>query len=302
MNNSPRRFLPSHAVLRSFEAAARHKSFTLAAKELQLTQSAISRQVKELEMTVGSALFRRVGRHVVLTRAGENLAKDLSVDLENIRRTMLRAIAGGETGTTLSVACLPTFASRWLIPRLPAFGQAYPDIEINLSTRLKPFDLEVEHFDLAIHYGRENWPNTDMTPFCSETLAAVASPKFQDYHNIKTIEDISKAPLLQLTTRPMAWQEYFQSCGLQDMAAKPGKYFDQFSMIIAGALSCLGAGLIPIYLIEDELRTGALIKLNPSTITTKNQYFLVTSRKQQNEHVASFCTWMKGCLSAGSIH
>jgi len=121
MKSFQRRYMPSIAALRSFEAAARHQSFTLAAEELNLTQSAISRQVKEMEQIVGAQLFRRTGRVVILTRAGTRLADEVSIDLENIRRTMMRAVSAGNMNSTLRVATLPTFATRWLIPRLPEF-------------------------------------------------------------------------------------------------------------------------------------------------------------------------------------
>ena len=298
MLNTPRRILPSHSVLRSFEAAARHCSFTLAAEELHLTQSAISRQVKELELTVGTPLFRRVGRRVVLTQAGESLARELTIDLENIRRTMLRAIAGGAKGAALRVACLPAFASRWLIPRLPQFSEENPEIEINLSTRPKPFDMDVEHFDLAIHFGRDDWPNTDMDPLCSETMVAVSSPEFQQRHQVDCTEKLSSAPLLHMSTRPTAWEDFFELAALSQSPIMSGKYFDQFSMIIAGAVASLGVGLLPTYLIEEELQSGKLVLLSDQTLVTKNQYFLVTPGNQENADVSTFCDWMHRCINS----
>ena len=178
MRNLQRRFLPSNAVLRSFEAAARLESFTLAAEEQHLTQSAISRQVKEMEQIIGVELFHRAGRGVVLTDAGRSLSKEIAIDLENTRRTIMRAVSAGKNGTALRVATLPTFASRWLIPRLPDFYSKNPNIEVNLSTRLKPFDMFAENFDLAVHFGKEDWPGTDMTFLCDENLVPIASPAF----------------------------------------------------------------------------------------------------------------------------
>jgi LysR family transcriptional regulator, glycine cleavage system transcriptional activator len=296
-----RRHLPSHAVLRSFESAARHESFTLAAEELHLTQSAISRQVKELEQTVGVALFRRVGRRVVLTNAGSNLAGDLKVDLENIRHTMMRAISAGDMEAALRVAILPGFASRWLIPRLPGFLARHPDIQISMSTRLEAFDMEQEHFDLAIHFGAKDWPNTDMRLLCNETLVAVASPAFRRRQKITSLGRLSAAPLLHMTTRPLAWQEYFDQAGLAGEQRLSGKYFDQFSMIIAGAKASLGAGLLPTYLIEHELDTGALVVLNKSALVTENGYYMVTPLNQQNNHVTAFCDWMLSSVSGPSM-
>ncbi|TNE35512.1 MAG: LysR family transcriptional regulator, partial [Alphaproteobacteria bacterium] len=267
-----RRHLPSHAVLRSFECAARHESFTLAAEELHLTQSAISRQVKELESLLGFELFRRIGRNVVLTDAGRNLAGELAIDLENIHQTVMRAVSAGDIGTALRIATLPTFASRWLIPRLPEFTRQYPEIEINLYTRLSPFDLTREHFDLAIHFGTDDWPRTEMQILCSERMIAVASPAFKARHNIIDAGELMRLPLLHLESRPLIWQDFFKAANLAETPRLRGKYFDQFSMIIAAARASLGAALLPTYLIEQELEDGSLSPLSPVEVSTRNSY------------------------------
>lgn len=294
--NPQRRFLPTNAVLRSFECAARHESFTLAAEELHLTQSAISRQVKELEDIIGTALFRRVGRRVVLTPAGQNFVAELSIDLENIRQTVMRAISAGTSGVTIRVATLPAFASRWLIPRLSGFMAQHPDIEISFATRLEPFDMAREHFDMAVHFGKPDWPGTDMELLCSETMIAVASPAFKTLHQINTIADLAHAPLLQLETRPGIWQDYFTSAGISTNTARTGKYFDQFTLLIAGAVASLGAALLPTYLIEQEIGDGSLVALDGSTLTTGNNYYLVTPAEAENPHVAMFAGWMKNSV------
>lgn len=301
MTEFRRRYLPSHAVLRSFESAARHESFTLAAEELHLTQSAISRQVKELELTVGVALFRRVGRRVILTNAGKNLAQDLKVDLENIQRTMMRAISAGDEGAALRVATLPSFASRWLIPRMPEFSALYPDLEISMLTRLVPFNMDQEHFDLAIHFGTDDWPNTDMKVLCNEKLVAVSSPAFKEKNQISSLEVLSETRLLHMTTRPLAWQDYFYQAGLNTEPKLSGKYFDQFSMIIAAAQASLGAGLLPTYLIERELAAGTLVVLDSSSVETENCYYMVTPLNKRNKHVTDFCDWMQASVNGPVI-
>jgi LysR family transcriptional regulator, glycine cleavage system transcriptional activator len=298
-----RRLLPSHAVLRSFECAARQESFTLAAEELHLTQSAISRQVKELEQLIGTDLFRRTGRRVVLTEAGRALAAELATDLENIRQTVLRAIASGARGTSLRVAVLPTFASRWLIPRLPDFSTRHPEVTVNLTTRLKPFDLAVERFDIAIHYGADDWPDTRMQQMFDEEMIAVCAPDFKTRHaipdpgelqnpallqNLALLQDL---PLLHLETRPTAWADWFGEQGAEKQVFA-GQQFDQFSMLIAGALGGLGAALLPKYLIERELASGALITLSSVSLRTENRYFTVTKAGARRPEVENFCAWI----------
>lgn len=291
-HSTQRRYQPSHSVLRSFECAARHQSFTLAAEELHLTQSAISRQVKELEDMVGIALFRRTGRRVLLTRAGRKLALELAVDLENIHQTIMRAVSAGRQGTAIRVAILPGLASRWFIPRLPEFSAQHPHIEVNLSTRLKPFDLDREHFDLAIHFGTNDWPDTDMRKLCSETMIAVSSPEFKKQYRINNAGKLTDVPLLHMETRPLVWKQFFQQNGIDENIILSGKYFDQFSMIIAGAVASLGAALVPTYLIERELGLGLLVQLGKQSITTKNSYYLVTPSNRKNDEVDLLCDWM----------
>ncbi|MEZ5910804.1 MAG: LysR family transcriptional regulator [Paracoccaceae bacterium] len=292
-----RRYLPTYAVLRSFEAAARHQSFTLAAEELSLSQGAISRQVKELEQTIGTALFRRVGRGVRLTEAGFNFAQSLAQDLENIRQTVSRAIAAGSGHSVLRVSVLPTFGNRWLVPRLEDFTRRNPEVSLSLATRVRPFDLARERFDLAIHFGQEDWPDARMTHLCHETLLAIAAPEFAKRHSITSAAALSEAPLLHLETRPRAWADWFHAAGITDRDVYPGMQFDQFSMIITAARHGLGAGLVPSYLIEEELSGGALVQLDPAVTRTRNSYFIATPEGIDNPAAAAFAHWLSEQVS-----
>jgi len=227
--------MPSFAVLRSFECAARHQSFTLAAEELSLTQSAISRQIKELELAIGADLFRRVGRRVELTERGAAFAADLRLDLERISSTVL-----------------PTFASRWLIPRLPSFEARHPDIQIHLSVRENTFNLVREHFDAALHFGPPVWPDGNLEKLCTEVMVAVASPSLIASHGIVDANHLLEAPLIHLETRP------------------------QFAMVISGAIASLGAAILPSYLIEAELADGRLKAISDVGLSTNNAYYIAT--------------------------
>ncbi|MFV1844110.1 MULTISPECIES: LysR substrate-binding domain-containing protein [unclassified Phaeobacter] len=300
-SNVQRRFLPSHSTLRSFECAARHQSYTLAAEELNLTQSAISRQIKDLESMIGVALFRRAGRRVVLTEAGQKLASEIAVDLENIHQTIMRAVSAGRHSMALRVAVLPGFASRWLIPKLPDFEAKHPDINLSLSTRLEPFDLEREHFDLAVHFGQEDWPDADLRKLSDEKMVPVASPEFVTRHQVTAIEHLAKQPLLHMATRPLVWRNFFQLVGVQTEGDLSGKYFDQFSMVISAAIASLGAALIPAYLIEKELEDGRLTQLSDVTITTQNSYYLVAPRNRHNQAAKAFANWMISSIADSTI-
>ena len=288
-----RKFLPSLSVLRSFECAARHQSFTLAAEEMNLTQSAVSRQIKELETAIGVDLFRRTGRHLELTQAGKSFARDLAVDLERIRATVVRAMAAGEASSVLRLAVLPTFAGRWLIPRLPAFEEAHPELQVHLITRLDLFDLAEENIDAALHFGTANWPGTSMTRLGAETMVAVASPSFRTRYGIGDVATLPAVPRLHLTARHQAWDDWFRAIGIEAQGAFTGKQFDQFSLVIAAAVHGLGAALIPEYLIETELAEGRLVRLHPFGMTTDNAYFLVKPAGARAPHVDAFERWLR---------
>ncbi|WP_245452140.1 LysR substrate-binding domain-containing protein [Mesorhizobium waimense] len=294
--------LPSYALLRSFECAARHESFTQAAEELHLTQSAVSRQVKELEDMMGATLFRRVGRRVVLTESGRRFAADLAIDLENLRQSVVRAIAVGERISTLRIGILPTFASRWLIPRLATFLNDHPNIEIRLETRTLPFDLTRERFDIAIHFGKADWPDARMTKLFDEEMLPVASPRFRDMHMATEPGRLAEAPLLHLITRESAWIDWFAMIGISDRRLLSGRHFDQFSMIISAAAASLGAALLPKYLIETELEGGILIPLSDMALKTHNSYFVVSAAGDVNPQVNAFTRWLMSAARRGSMH
>ncbi|WP_287068724.1 LysR substrate-binding domain-containing protein [Mesorhizobium sp.] len=292
MQSVGHRNLPSYALLRSFECAARHESFTQAAEELHLTQSAVSRQVKELEEMIGATMFRRVGRRVTLTEVGRRFAADVAVDLENLKQSVARAIAAGERNTTLRIGILPTFASRWLIPMLATFLNGHPSVEIRLETRTVPFDLTRERFDVAIHFGKANWPDARMNKLFDEEMLPVASPKFRDTYAASEPARLAEAPLLHLITRESAWIDWFAMEGITDKRLLSGRHFDQFSMVISAAVCSIGAALLPRYLIEMELECGVLIPLSDTPLKTHNSYFVVSAAGDVNPQVDAFTRWL----------
>jgi LysR family transcriptional regulator, glycine cleavage system transcriptional activator len=290
--------MPSLAVLRCFEAAARHESFTMASEELHLTQSAVSRQVRELENIVGFTLFRRVGRRVVLTEAGHRFADTIATDLDRLRQSVATAMAAGGDRRALRIASLPTFANRWLIPRLVDFEARHPDVQVSLATRLEPFDFARERFDLAIHFGREDWPGVQMWRLCEEEMVAVAAPAFVDQYRITSAADLVGVPLLHLETRPHAWPDWFRMAGLATAAdtgeVRRGMFCDQFSMIITAALEGLGAALLPADLIDAELADGQLRQLAPARLQTDMAYHVVAPAGADDPARDRFIAWIRG--------
>lgn len=297
--NLARRYLPDLGALQAFECAARHGSFTRAASELSLTQSAVSRQVKDLEQHLGTLLFERVRQRVVLSDDGKRFLPEARKLLQQSEATMLRAMASADARQTLSIATLPTFGSRWLSPRLPHFVASHPGMILNIGSRSAPFDFDEEDFDLAIHYGQPVWARATSIYLCSETIIPVASrplletlPQLQ---GIMTPALLAEQPLLQLATRPKLWSQWFTLAGVEARTAFRGHRLDQFSMIIEAAIAGMGYALVPRYLIETELRTGALAVVVDLPMETENSYYVVTPETKQTLPLAQhFTDWLLG--------
>ncbi|WBU53065.1 LysR substrate-binding domain-containing protein [Paracoccus sp. SCSIO 75233] len=288
-----RRRIPSLSALTSFEAAARHESFTLAAEELGVTQGAVNRQVRDLERTLGITLLRREGRAIRLTDAGSRLANELGDDLMNLDRTIERAITSGEQKAHISIGAPPTFAARWLVPRLPIYLEKHPDTAISIRSYTDRFNLQEERVDLAIHYGMADWPGGQLQKLCPEDVVAVVSSDLARDRNLSSASDLDHLPSLHLSSRPEQWNEFRAAHGLAGPVPGPRLLFDQFAMIIAGAVSGLGAGLVPSYLIETELTNGSLQVIAPLPDTTSAQYHLVTPAGQNAEAVSKLSAWLR---------
>lgn len=290
---STRSLLPDLTRLQAFECAARHGSITQAGRELNLTQSAVSRQIRDLEAQLGVSLFERIRQRVVLSGAGRKFLADARRLLEQGEAAMLRAMTGSRT-TLFSLATLPTFGSRWLVPRLPAYLEAHPDMALNLVSRSEPFDLDEQGVDAAIHYGQPVWANALCREICREVMVPVASPALLETIG-PNLAGMPQAPLLHLATRPKAWATWFQSAGLATEPAYRGHRFDQFAMLIEAAIAGIGAALLPRYLIEPELAVRDLLVIADMPLATDNgYYFVVPLANKEHEVSGRFFEWIVG--------
>ncbi|RWF32336.1 LysR family transcriptional regulator, partial [Mesorhizobium sp.] len=252
--NVQRRLLPNTAALAAFEAVARLGSFTAAARELDLTQGAVSRQINLLEEQFGRRLFERDSRNVRLSAAGETYAEAVRSALGQLRDATLGLMSNRHSGA-LNLAILPTFGTRWLMPLIPDFVTRHPDITINFATRIGRFDFARERLDAAIHHGMPDWPDADCTLLMRETVMPVVSPEFLASREIATPADISRLPLLHMATRPGAWSEWFEHQGLEAPTG-PGMQFEQFGTVAQACMAGLGVALLPEILISGELQRG----------------------------------------------
>jgi LysR family glycine cleavage system transcriptional activator len=254
-----RRLFPSTSMLIAFDAAARNESFTAASRELSLTPGAVSRQVSALENQLDATLFKRVRKTIQLTDTGRQYAQEVHKVLQAIRNASLNTMTNPLNGE-LNLAILPTFGTRWLMPRLPEFLTENPDITLNFVTKLSPFDFHSENLDAAIHYGSADWPDTNSTFLMSEQAIPVCSPVFLTKNPIGDPSDLGHFPLLHLATRADAWGNWFQSNKIAP-PVEQGMMFEQISIIARATVAGLGVALLPRFLIQSELARKELVVL-----------------------------------------
>lgn len=286
-----RKYLPSIGLLSAFEAAARLSSFTQAAKELNLTQSAVSRQIKALEDQLGVLLFNREGQKVSLTATGEAYVQEVAEALKKIASASISAQSNAGGGT-LNLAVLPTFGARWLAPRLSEFFSENPGITVHFTTKLKPFDFGIERLDAAIHFGQPTWTDAELVFLMNETVLPVCAPEFMEQHEIKAPEQLISAPLIHLSSRPDAWNDWFHSQNLKGETGG-GIVFDQFAAAAQAAIHGIGLALLPEFLIEQELAEGKLVQAFDAPLQSKEAYYFVwPARRDKYPPLVAFRDWV----------
>lgn len=288
------RVLPSLTALEYFDAAARHISFTQAARELNITQSAVSRQIHRLEEYLGKPLFHRHKQRLVLTEAGKSYAKSVRELIHRAEAATLQVMAYGSGGGTLAVALLPTFGSRWLVPRLGDFTARYPDIQLNLVTQVRPFEFEGSDIDVAIHFGTDIWSGAVCHRLMGETIVPVAAPWLLEARSgIPEPADIGRYPLLQHATRPNAWVEWLNEAGVQGLDGRLGPRFEQIQMVIQAAVAGLGLALLPRFLIREELSSDRLVVAIDRPVRSEHAYYLVVPESKEDlSSVIAFKSWL----------
>ncbi len=291
-----RRKLPSTAALEAFEAAARHQSFTKAAEELSVTQSAVCRQIAGLEGFLDVRLFRRTRRGVMLTEAGVDYSRRIGARLDEVERDTLDLMARGGQGSVLELAVVPTFGTRWLLPRLPRFLATHPHVAVNLSSRTRPFLFADTPFDAAIHAGETAagaWPGTERRWLMDEDLVAVASPALAAAVRVAGGIDWARLPLLQQSTRPHAWRQFLERLGAPTATALSGPRMELFSMLTEAAVHGMGAALTPPFLVAEELAAGRLVAVSPRAVPSDRAYALVyPEQKAERPALTAFADWL----------
>lgn len=290
-----RRKIPSTAALIAFEAAARHGSFTRAADELALTQSAVCRQIGGLEEFLGLALFRRSRRGVQLTEAGQSYARRIAAQLDAVERDTL-SVMGQQGAMSLELAVVPTFGTQWLVPRLKHFQAQHPQITLNLTNRTRPFLFADTDFDAAIYFGDGEWSGTEAHFLMPEDLQPVCSPALLPDGEPLDAEALAQMPLLQQTTRPYAWRQWFDALGMKVARDMTGPRLELFSMLAQAAEHGMGVALIPPFLIQRELAERRLVLAHPQAYRseTRAYYLMIPERKVESAGLVAFRDWVAG--------
>jgi DNA-binding transcriptional LysR family regulator len=291
-----RRRLPSTQALNCFEAAARHQSFTRAAQEMNLTQGAVSRQVAVLEDFLGVPLFRRTQHGMVLTPAGADYACQVRQRLDALERDAVELMGRGGLGDSLTLAAVPTFASRWLIPRLHGLAAEQPDLLVHIETRTRPFLFTETGIDAAIWAGTaqqcQQWAGTQATHLMDEDVLPVCSPRLLPQGQEVPPDALALMPLLQQATRPEAWRQWFDAQGVDAPRAMAGPRYELFSMQAAAAISGLGVALMPTLLVQAELATGALVVACSRPLKAQRAYYLVQPQGRGRPALQLFHEWV----------
>lgn len=290
-----RRKLPSNQALSCFEAAARHQSFTRAAQELALTQGAVSRQVAALEEFVGVPLFKRGQHGMVLTLAGQDYARQIQKCLDTLERDTVDLMGRQGRGDVVKLATVPTFATRWLIPRLPLLAQEQPELLVHLETSTRPFIFANTGFDAALYAGTpaqvQQWAGTRADFLLQEEVLPVCSPALLANGPL-TPEALASMPLLQQTTRPEAWRQWFDAQHVDAPRAMAGSRYELFSMVSVAAAHGLGVALMPALLIQAELAAGTLVVACHRPLQGQRAYYLVQPEAQVRPAVALLRDWL----------
>jgi LysR family glycine cleavage system transcriptional activator len=284
--------LPSVMALQSFESAARHLNFRRAAEELHVTQGAVSQQIRHLEALLGFALFARVRQRVLLTSAGARYLGEVRRLLVELGQVTHQAMATGSK-ELLNLAAVPTFAAKWLAPRLPAFLAALPELNLNVVSRSAPFDFSEEPFDAAIHYGEPVWPGAVTELLMPEEMLPVAQTGYCRQLRLRKARDLPRATLLQQFTRPSAWSDWFMQQGITADKAYQGPRFDSFNMILEAVCAGAGAALLPRFLVEPLVTQGTLSLLSPHPLASpRGYYFVCPEAKIDVPAVRAFHDWL----------
>ena len=285
------RRLPPLNALKAFEAAARSESITRAAEELNVTQGAVSQQVKALEAVLGIKLFSRERQRLVMTEAGHEYLAVVRDALDRIAVGTER-LAQRQSSGVLTVSTSPDFAAKWLVHRLGRFAESHPEIDLRVSATAPHVDFAREDVDLAVRHGDGKWSGLDVVRLCSEQLFPVCSPKLASGHKrISSASDLLKFTLLRLDDGK-TWTRWFEAAGVADPVTH-GPILNHASMLIDAAVDGQGIALARTTLAAWDLINGRLVRPIDVSLRMSNTYWIVCPKATSNmPKIATFRNWL----------
>lgn len=293
------RQLPPLNMLRVFEAAARHLSFTKAAEELHVTQAAVSHQVKALEEIIGLALFRRYNRRLVLTEAGQNYLPALR-EAFDLMESATRKLSRDSSAGVLKISTLHSFAARWLVPRVPRFHKRHPGIELSISTSISLADFRRDDVDVAVRVGRGDYPDLHVTHLMDDYILPVCSPRLlQGEHPLHAPADLKFHTLLHDTAlepveQAPSWRNWLREAGVSDVDAERGTGYSDAGMAIQAAIAGHGVALARFTLVCDDLSAGHLVQPFGPTFPYRWSHYLVCPKASaDNAKIRAFRDWLQ---------
>src|SRR5246127_4599065 len=284
--------LPPLNSLKTFEAAARHESFTRAAEELCVTQGAVSQQVKALEQGLGLKLFNRERQRLIITEAGRDYLLVVRDALDRIAIGTERLLQRQNAGV-LTVSTSPDFAAKWLVHRLGHFVEAHAGIDLRVSAAMHHVDFAREDVDLAVRHGDGNWPGLDAVQLSAEQLFAICSPKLLSGRRPGKPRDILKFPLIHLDSRA-DWTKWLRMAGISDDNVKHGPVLNRESMVIDAAINGQGIALARTTLAAWDLINGRLVRPFSDSLPLSKTYWIVCPKATANvPKIVTFRNWLQ---------
>ncbi len=286
------RRLPPLNSLRAFEAAARHLSFTLAAAELNVTQAAVSHQIKSLEEHLGMPLFRRLNRALLLTDAGQTLYPAMSNALD-VMATAIDRLHRHDKSGELTITTMDSFAATWLVPRLAQFQKMHRDIDIRITTSDQMVDFSRENVDMAIRYGQGDWPGVFVEPLMVEEMFPVCAPSLlQSGPPLKTPADLKHHMLLHDDMR-VDWRMWLMAAGEPDIDTTRGLSYQHSNLVVQAAEQGDGVALARSVLVSNSLATGKLVKPFDLALPVTYAYYVVCPHGNENRpKIKQFRSWL----------
>ncbi|MBS2024282.1 MAG: transcriptional regulator GcvA [Deltaproteobacteria bacterium] len=284
-----KRRLPSLGALQAFEAAARHLSFTLAARELHVTPGAISHQVRALEAELEEALFLRGHRSLTLTRAGQGLGEVARRSFDSLAEAV-RALAV-ERRHQLTVSVSPSFANKWLLARLPRFRERHPQIELRILATQALADFTRDGVDIAVRYGLGRYAGLVSTRLFGEVAFPVASPKLLKRVRLKSTVDLASHTLLhdEVGQAHGGWPEWLAAAKVRHVDASLGTRYSDATLLFQDALEGRGVALVRSVLAIDDLAAGRLVRPFELSIPVRHHHALVCPKRAlQRPEVRAF--------------